>query len=608
MASRRLCLALLAAGLVAAASGCATAPVGGSVQALPGSSGQPQAYAQPLPPPGPRAGWSAEEVVEGFIAANASFALDPDAARAYLAPGVSWTPPTTVQIVSNLTPHQSQGPLHDGNPQKEITVSGQRIATLSSSGQYQYSNQHRGTTLNFYVGQYGTKMLINVLPGSLPLLLTQQDFEQVFQPENLYFLSAAPTTQTALVPDPVYAPVQGAYSALSTNLATGLVDGLIDNRGSWLSRAATTAFPRGTTLIGGVTIVNQQAVVNLGGAAAAASRLVRSEMYTQLSQTLTSSEYGSPPVASSVDLEIKGKAPTSLPDSGASVPSVGGGLSSGQKLFYASEGLVAQVTSGSSGKFGSGPAPDADQVGSSAGITALAVSRVDGQLAAAIPQAAGCLVNISPAVRTSSSSSYPLSRTGGTCTSLSWDNGENLWAVNQAGQVWVLQPDTPAVNVSLRAFPRSGHVIALRMAPDGVRAAVLVRSAGQTQLYLSAVIYSAQGISLGTPLPIGGSNLPAPGPTAVSWANAYSLVAIDGVAVYQVPLTGGQSQFLTALPTNEQVTSISAASNQLAIGTSTGRATGRATGRILLSQGSSYFSWAGVPGASATPWTVAFPG
>jgi hypothetical protein len=578
--------------------------VGGSVQALPGSSGQPQAYAQPLPPPGPRAGWSAEEVVEGFIAANASFAQDPDAARAYLAPGVRWKPPTTVQIVSNLMPHQSQGPLHDGNPQKEITVSGQRIATLTSSGQYQYPNQHRGTTLNFYVGQYGTKMLINVLPNSLPLLLTEQDFEQVFQPENLYFLSAAPTTQTALVPDPVYAPVQGAYSALSTNLATGLVDGLIDNRGSWLSGAVTTAFPRGTTLIGGVTIVNQQAVVNLSGAAAAAPPVALSEMYTQLSQTLTSSEYGSPPVASSVDLEIKGKTPPSLPDSGASVPFVGGGLSSGrngQKLFYASGGVVEQVTSGSNGKFGSVSAPDPDQVGSSAGITALAVSRVDGQLGAAIPQAAGCLVNISsPAVKTSSASSYPLSKTGGTCTSLSWDNGENLWAVNQAGQVWVLQPDTPAVSVSLRAFPQSGRVIALRMAPDGVRAAVLVRSGGQTQLYLTAVKFSAQGISLGTPLPVGGSNLPAPGPTAVSWANAYSLVAIDGSAVYQVPLAGGQSQFLTALPTNEQVTSISAASNQLAIGTS--------TGRILVSQGSSYFSWAGVSGARATPATVAFPG
>ena len=86
MASRRVCLTLLAAGLVAVASGCATAPVGGSVQPLPGSSGEPQAFVQPLPPPPPGANlrqWDRENVVLGFLHASASFALDPAAAQRF---------------------------------------------------------------------------------------------------------------------------------------------------------------------------------------------------------------------------------------------------------------------------------------------------------------------------------------------------------------------------------------------------------------------------------------------------------------------------------------------------------------------------------------------
>jgi hypothetical protein len=617
VARRRFRLALLAAGLVAVGSGCATAPVGGSVQSLPGGNNEPQAFVQPLPPPGPGPNWTAEQVVRGFIHASASFALDPGAALKYLAPGTKWKHSKAVQIVSgNLVLSQTSGRSYADTPQQTVTVAGQRIATLSSSGQYSYQPAGE-TSFTFQLEQYGPRLLIAGLPLKLPLLLTQQDFEQVFQPQNLYFLSGAPTTPNALVPDPIYAPVQGATSALSTNLATGLVDGLIDNGGCWaaakpgcpwLSGATITAFPRGTRLIGGVTIVNQQAVVNLGGAAATASPVFMSEMYTQLSQTLTSSVYGSPPVATSVQLEINGKAPSSLPDSVASVPPVGIGLSgagsppgsSKQALYYASDGAVRQVTSSKYGSLGTAPASAAAQVGSPAGLTALAASRVDQQVAAAIPAGRGCAVNVAAAGGKPTYTTYTLSRSGGACTSLSWDDGVNLWAVNGAG-VWVLQPDTPPVKVSLPANLNGGRVVELRMAPDAVRAAILVQSGQhQTQLYLAAVRYRAQGISLGMAVPVGGSSLPRPGPTAVSWANAYSLVAIDGSAVYQVPLTGGLSQFLAPLPTGVQIASLTAASNQLAIGTT--------TGQILLSQGPSYLSWATVPAANATPSTVAFPG
>jgi Lipoprotein LpqB beta-propeller domain/Sporulation and spore germination len=609
VASRGVCLTLLAAGLMAAASGCATAPVGGSVQPLPGSSGEPQAYVQPLPPPPPGPGWNPREVVLGFLHASASFALDPAAARAYLAPGVQWTPPSKVQIVGqNLVFSQEFIPPHAGGPgkTKDITVTGERIATLSGSGQYSFQSAGVTPTFTFSLARYGKRLLIVGLPDNLPLLLTQQDFEQVFQPENLYFFSATPAMQDTLVPDSVYAPVQGANSALSTNLATGLVRGLIGDRGSWLAGGTTTAFPPGTTLLGSVAIVSQTAVVNLGGRAATASPPVLAQMYSQLSRTLTSSAYGSPPVATSVYLEIDGKTPASLPTSGASLPSVGIGVTKqghqkGQPLYFATDGLVKQVRPESGGKLTSTLAPSSDQIGGPAGVTALAISRTNHQLAAAVPAGRGCAIRVgTPGATSSSSDTYQPAPTGGPCTSLSFDNGGNLWAVNGAG-IWVVQPGSPPVPVSLPVLPAGSHVLALRMAPDAVRAAILVKDSGHMQLYLTAVRYGAKGVSLGPAVPVGGSGLPGPGPTAVSWGSPYDLVAVDGSSVYQVPLTGGQSQFLAALPADVQVLSISAASDQLAVGTRSGQI-------LVSSQGPSFYSWSPVRGAVAAPTTVAFPG
>jgi hypothetical protein len=128
-----------------------------------------------------------------------------------------------------------------------------------------------------------------------------------------------------------------------------------------------------------------------------------------------------------------------------------------------------------------------------------------------------------------------------------------------------------------------------------------VKTAGRMQLYLTAVRYGAKGVSLGPAVPIGGSGLPGTGPTVMSWGSPYYLVAVDGSSVYQVPLTGGQSQFLAALPAGVQVTSISAASDQLAVGTTGDQV-------LVSSQGPSFYSWSPVPGAVATPTTVAFPG
>jgi hypothetical protein len=593
----RAWLAALAASCLAAVGGCAAVPISGVAQPMPGTTGQPEQFVQPLPPPGPAAGEPAQYVVKGFLHASASFAIDPAAARAYLAPGVKWRPNGTATIVSpDLTfrqPVRLPSAVSGQSGVERIVVTGQRIATINTSGQYSYESG-AATSFTFTVAKYGEKFLITQLPPGRQLLLTQDDFAEVFQPHNLYFYAAGAYPSGALVPDPVYAPVQGPTSALSTTVAGSLVNGLINDRGSWLSGPTATEFPAGTTLLRPVTISNQTAVVDLGGNADTATQGQRELMYAQLQQTLTSSAY-SPPVANSVQLAIDGK--IQYPAGTANVVPVAGSAVGGQRgqvLFFASDGVLKEQPAG---RKSAGLVPDLAQLAGQASISALAVTAVGPtQVAVAVPQGAGCVVRIGAKVAGASFRSVTISASGGPCTSLSWDNTGSLWAVSGAG-IWVLQAgSSQPVEVSMPSMlPGGSKVVALRMAPDAVRAAMLVQTAGKMQLYVAAVEFGDKGVSFGPAVPVG-TDLASTGVTAVGWYNPYYLFTVSGPQLYQVPLTGGQSLPLATGTLPAGVQSLTAAGNELAVATS--------SGAVYTSQ-APYLSWTQIRGRASDP---AFPG
>ncbi len=305
-------------------AGCAAVPTGGAPLKVAGGSGQPQAYAVPMVPPAPQSGWSADDVVLGFLHASASFAGNWAAARQYLAPQSrqTWTPgAAAVTVVA------SEGPLSVSYPQAAtgpgktqvatVSFTGQRLATLTASGQYVYKPGKPVYTFSL-AHVNGTWLIDNILPKGV-LLLTQSDFQDVYQPSNLYFFAPATTLWPGglLVPDPVYAPIQGVArttSASNATLATGLVKGLLRGPGSWLSGAVVSCFPAHTTLIGNqVRISGQTAIVNLGGGALRAQGQQIVYMAAQLQHTLTTGAY-SAPVAHFVKLEIDGKSPYTGPN------------------------------------------------------------------------------------------------------------------------------------------------------------------------------------------------------------------------------------------------------------------------------------------------------
>ena len=103
-------------------------------------------------------------------------------------------------------------------------------------------------------------------------MLTEPDFSQVYRPQDLYFFDPA---GQVLVPDAVFVPTGTSPQSLVSNLVGALLN---DPQPRWLQNGSTppavTEFPSKTTLIN-VAVDGTTATVNLGGAAASATALVR---------------------------------------------------------------------------------------------------------------------------------------------------------------------------------------------------------------------------------------------------------------------------------------------------------------------------------------------
>jgi Lipoprotein LpqB beta-propeller domain/Sporulation and spore germination len=586
---RRELLAALACSLLAIAiGGCAELPASGKPQALEGNSGQAPGFIQPLPPPGPNADWSARDVIEGFLHASASFYLDGNAAKEYLAPDVQWHP-TVVIVVGAINEGASELPselTRTGAAKVEsFDVKATQLATLTSSGQYINSSVTTGT-YEFTLAKYNDVWRIQSIRQTSPnsrikpdtmLLLDQADFQQVFQPRDLYFFSepTSPDLETDLVPDPVFAPIQGSTLSLERRLVLGLLSAGNSATESWLSDETLNAFPAGTRLLGVALGSNLTATVDLGGTAATVPVPQQQQMYEQLTKTLQSA----PQVAASVQLEFNGQ-PFRYRAASSPVPGVG---TATEPLYFAGNGngVVYMKRPGKNPAAVSGPA----QFWADAGVTAVAVRPDDGlepQMAVATSSAPGCSVAIGETgLKSRKYRTFVLSKRGGPCTTLSWDGYGDLWAA--AGpEIWVVRPGQLPVSVSLPdgLSGTAPGVLALKVAPDSTRVALLVHSTSGDRLYLAAASYSGSpggGVSLGSVDPV---NPIGPGgtdeltdPIALTWYSPTSLDVLDGPVtapeLYEVPLDGAQGQLIGSVPDGTDAIS-SNGSPSIVLGTTAG--------------------------------------
>jgi hypothetical protein len=473
---RGLAPVLLVVALLALLAGCISEPSGGPVISYsmtqgPGGQSQPlpQIIAQP-----PAAGWTPNQIVTGFLAASASFAGGQRIAREYLTTeeNRAWTPNWSAHVYrSGPTVGEAAFTGTGSGRVATVTVSGSVQAVLTGTGGYLAPSASAtggapGGPPTFRLQKVGGQWRISKAPSYL--VLTSYSFQYDYQLRNLYFFD--PTTSN-LVPDPVYVPLQ----ATTASLMDGLVYDLIHPPGDWLSRGATsTSFPLETTAIGDVTLTGGTAAVNLGGAITkvAGDNKLMQQVSAQLLWTLIPSG-GSGPAVQSVELSVNGKPwipqgsdlnPVQQLHQSKYTPASG---ASSQFYYVDSSGDLLSRTSST--------AKPVKVAHIGTGYTQIAVSP-DEQYVAALKKNGSLFTGrtVGPLAQ----------RAGDGYTSLSWDPADDLWATSGDQIVMLSAAASPsqqagkpvAVSVvnSDRTTQNVGPFTGLRVAPDGVRVAIIV--------------------------------------------------------------------------------------------------------------------------------------
>lgn len=554
-------VALASLALAAVAAGCATVPTNGPVQqvgAAQNGLSQEQEYSQPIPV-GPGLGWTPKQIVDGFLAASASFAGDHQVAKEYLdqAAQASWNPGWAVTVVSG-TPTTTAVPVlpRPVTNQSEllagVKVTGLPVATISGTGQYQAYSGSSTRSYSFTLVRINGQWRIDRLPASQGLLLTEADFQHVYQPRDLYFLSQSGHT---LVPDPVFVPQQ----ATNTQLATGLVNALLQEPTGWLAGAAMTGFPAHTQPIGQVRLDGPNATVDLGGEhgkAVTADPQQLAQMSAQLVWTLAA---GPTPVQS-VELELNNH-PVQVMGGLYQVPQRYQGWvptqQAGSSLYFVGSNAAVQALSGA-GQPGAGQSGRVSAVAGAAGapgvqpFTSIAISP-NGRSLAGIA-AGGAAVYTATLGRGATLREWRPPT--GSCTSVSWDAQGDLW-ITAGGIVWMLPPGGgSAAPVSVDVPP---SVTDFQVAPDGVRVVMIVQGSTGAQVQVGAITHSGSTASVAQqPVTIGAGITQ---PDALSWYGTDDVIVLAGssasAVLYEVPLNGGQP---TAIATPGAPVSVTAAS------------------------------------------------
>jgi hypothetical protein len=562
-------LAALAAAL--AVAGCVSVPSAGPVLAYPvaqQTSGQNGQNLQEIAA-GPGINWQPQDIVSGFLTAAAAIGDQQQVARSYLTPSASksWNPSWSAIVyqtgpyVENpvVQPQPSESPPggksdakggKQAPEQATVVVDGRISASLSGYGTYAVpsSSAPVGPEV-FELVKSGGQWRISSAPSAL--LLTQVQFADDYELRNLYFFDP---DNVHLVPDPVYVPLQ----ATTTSLMNGLVNDLITPPKDWLAQATQTALPAGTKIIGSITLTGGTAAVDLGGAIATApdQKTLLAQVSAQLLWTLVGSGQGGSQVQS-VELMVNGQA--KYP------PGNSQGIQSEASYWPASGASTAFYYINSAGYLCRRDAANGKQVQIAkigTGYSQIAVSP-DGKYLAALRGGSLYLGSVDgPLVR----------RQGSGYTSISWDPTDNLWTAN-GGQILTFRADVSpdsALAKPITAYvppPDGGLITAVRIAPDGVRVALIINS---DELTFGAIVWqqgARPGLAAAVRIdfsPFSVSDFTSVGFTEVTWYGPDDVITLGspGSTLTEYPVNGGTS---TSQLLDQSVDSITASSGQALI-------------------------------------------
>lgn len=266
----------VAGAVLAITTGCAGIPTSGSVhfgKSLSSSDDANDVSLRFLPPPA-RAGLPPTAVVQGFLRAMVNNDGHYEIARTYLTDHASttWNVDAGVTTYDDTSVQVVQTGAQEGTRTVQLRVP--RVGFIDPRGEYTPEAGHLRTTFPL-VRQRGQWRIAQPPRG---LLLSTSDTQRAFRLVTLYYIDR---THQHLVPEQLLIRPQ------SSGLTTALVRALLAGPGPWIAPAVSTAFPRGTELLGNVP-VGQDGVaeVNLTTAARQASPVQLRAFSAQLIWTL----------------------------------------------------------------------------------------------------------------------------------------------------------------------------------------------------------------------------------------------------------------------------------------------------------------------------------
>ena len=458
-------LLLVLLGLV----GCVSVPTSGPVERVEGQQPACQSCVNvEVAPPAP--GDDPQDVVDGYLRANANFQPNYQVARQFLtrADAQSWTPGAT-WIYTGQTSVPETTP-------EGVTVEllGQRVGTLRE--ERTFASDDERLNYSFTLVQEDGQWRISRPP---PVVLVPQfNFASFYERYEVFYVG----TNDTLVPEPVYLPNLRAPA----NIASALVKQLLDGPSDWLAPAVRTAVPANTTLsVDSVTLDDGTAVVPLGGTVQQLPDQERSLLAAQLVYTLKQ-VVGIKKVLLQVD-----SLPFRVPESeteGLAVPVEGTYreldpvpfTAAGQlyavrdrKVYQASATTDSPEASPLDGPLGAG-AYDVDSLAVSVTGTDLALVTDDRTVLRRNPTASTEVTTVVEGVTDLLRPQF--SRSG------------ELWSVGRQGgeqRMWVTTAEGPR-RVDAPVLSR-GELLAFRLSPDGSRVALVVRRGGGTVLGLARI-------------------------------------------------------------------------------------------------------------------------
>jgi hypothetical protein len=528
-------LALLLVGLVLA--GCSTVPTSSPTVQITQAPNRPSTDVgiEPLPP---EKDATPDEIVRGFIDAAASTVHGHPVAREHLTPQAagSWSDESGITVITD----PSAVTIDTGT----VTLRANEVGTVDTHGVFSVGAD-RVYTRTFTLLQVKGQWRISDPPDGL--LLLQPDFERLYDERDAFFID--PTGQR-VVPDP-------RYLIKGQSQPTTLVQRLLDGPSPALADGVRNPLA-GAELRRAVSVSPRAVTVDLSGVgtqpAPVLSEICAQVVWTLDQLSLTSVEIlldgqpvdvdGVPTVQSTSDWE-------SFDPEGVPAGSVG---------HYIDKGAVRTTTQGKPvpGAAGSGAykltsAAVATDPRSGDPDTMAAVSAAGGRATLRVGQYGKDLAPV-------------LTGTTLTAPTVAATRPE-FWVVRDGAAVFRVSAGGKPQAVTSTTLTGLGHVTALRLSPDGVRAAVVVDGT----IYVGTVVRSEDGaVSLRNLTPI------APSLTLVAdvaWDSSSGLlvlagdenqqrmvpyqIGIDGFGLQSVAITGlpGQPTAIGAVPSRQPLVS-----------------------------------------------------